>query len=179
MLYICKYRSPLGDMTLASNGEALTGTWFDGQKYFASTLTGVYEETDLPVFRQARAWLDCYFSGQNPGECPAVYLDGSSFRMSVWNILKEIPYGTVITYGDIARKIAFRTGKARIAAQAVGGAVGYNPVSIFIPCHRVVGSDGSLTGYAGGLSVKGKLLLLEGMDNDGRLLSSFKRERVL
>ena len=167
MQYVCKYISPLGTMTLAANGDALTGAWFDGQKYFASTLTSACEEAGLPVFRQAKAWLERYFSGQNPGETPAVHLEGSPFRMTVWNILREIPYGRVITYGDIARRIAFQTGKARMSAQAVGGAVGHNPVSIFIPCHRVVGSNGSLTGYAGGLSVKGELLRLEGVANNG------------
>lgn len=176
MQYVCKYSSPLGDMTMAGNGHALTGVWFDGQKYFPPIPAGIREAPDCPVFRQARAWLDRYFDGENPGEMPALYVEGTPFRMMVWNILREIPYGTVLTYGDIARQIARREGKAHMSAQAVGGAVGHNPVSIFIPCHRVVGNDGSLTGYAGGLSVKGKLLSLEGVANDGRRITPFRKE---
>lgn len=164
MQYIYPYHSPFGRMTLASDGEVLTGAWFDGQKYFASTLSQTYKERELPLFRQCKAWLDTYFNGEKPEVLPVIRPEGSPFRLAVWDILKQIPYGQVITYGEIAKKITRQTGKARMSAQAVGGAVGHNPVSLFIPCHRVVGSNGSLTGYAGGILIKEKLLLLEGAD---------------
>lgn len=161
--YACYYRSPLGDMTLASDGDALTGAWFDGQKYFGSTLHGSPVTADLPVFRLSRAWLDHYFSGELPDDLPPLRPEGSAFRLAVWDLLNTIPYGTTRTYGDLARELARRTGR-NVSAQAVGGAVGHNPLSLFIPCHRVVGSDGSLTGYAGGVRLKERLLRLEGAD---------------
>lgn len=163
MQYTCHYPSPLGNITLASNGDALVGVWFEKQKYFASTLREVNQEKELPIFNQAKKWLDCYFSGKNPGDIPAVHLEGSPFRLSVWKILQKIPYGEVVTYGDIARQIALLQGLPHMSAQAVGGAVGHNPISILIPCHRVVGSNGSLTGYAGGIFIKEELLRLEGV----------------
>lgn len=159
--YIAKYLSPLGEMTLASNGKALTGLWFDGQKYFGSTLPETYMEKDLPVFRQTVEWLERYFNGEKPGVLPDIRLNDTPFRLEVWKILLEIPYGQVTTYKEIARRLAARHGTAHLAAQAVGGAVGHNPVSILIPCHRVTGSNGDLTGYAGGLWRKEKLLELE------------------
>lgn len=162
MQYIYKYSSPLGGMTLASDGDAITGAWFDGQKYYGTTLAGEPCVADLPVFGEAAAWLDRYFRGDRPGAMPAVRLEGSAFRMAVWDILRQIPYGQVVTYGQIAEAMARRRGVARMSAQAVGGAVGHNPVSIFVPCHRVVGSDGSLTGYAGGMDRKVRLLEIEG-----------------
>jgi methylated-DNA-[protein]-cysteine S-methyltransferase len=164
MQYTHKYHSPLGDITMASNGEALTGLWFDRQKYFGDTLSAEYEERDLSIFEQARQWLDIYFGGENPDFTPPLSLDATSFRLSVWKILKPIPYGQVMTYGDIANIMAKKMGLKKMSAQAVGGAVGHNPISIIIPCHRVVGSNGSLTGYGGGIDKKVKLLTLEKID---------------
>lgn len=161
MQYISKYESPLGEIVLASDGNALTGCWFTGQKYFARTLSNDYEESDLPIFRQVAEWLDCYFSGCNPNFTPPLYLNGTAFQVSVWRILQQIPYGKVVTYSDIAKEIAHERGRAKMSAQAVGGAVGNNPISIIVPCHRVIGSDGSLTGYAGGVDRKAKLLNIE------------------
>ncbi len=164
MQYITHYSSPIGDITIASNGTALTGLWFDGQKYFAATLGADYKEENLPVFAEAKRWLDMYFSGREPDFTPPLKLNGSPFRMAVWQILLSIPYGQTITYGAIAKQLAAQTGQANMSAQAVGGAVGHNPISIIVPCHRVVGTNGSLTGYAGGINKKVKLLELEGID---------------
>lgn len=162
MPYIYKYASPLGGITLASNGDCLTGLWFDGQKYFASTLPDEPEEKTVPVLEQTKAWLDCYFAGKNPGFMPPLAPYGTPFRLKVWKILQQIPYGQTTTYKAIAEEIARREGIKGMSAQAVGGAVGHNPVSILIPCHRVVGCNGSLTGYAGGMAKKAALLSLEG-----------------
>lgn len=164
MIYICKYESPIGSLTAASNGAALTGLWFDGQKYFGSTLTEEYEERDLPVFAKTKDWLDLYFYGENPDFMPPLAVNGSDFRRAVWNILRQIPYGQTMTYGEIAKKMAAQMGAAQMSAQAVGSAVGRNPISILIPCHRVVGSNGSLTGYAAGIEKKAALLALEKVD---------------
>ena len=161
MIYITKYLSPLGGMTMASDGTHLTGLWFDGQKYFPARLAG--EEKGLPLFGQVRTWLDAYFRGENPPVRFGVRAEGSPFRRAVWELLRAIPYGTTMTYGQLARALEERTGR-RCAAQAVGGAVGHNPVSVVIPCHRVVGTDGSLMGYAGGTGKKYALLQLEGAD---------------
>lgn len=155
--------TPLGGMTLASDGEALTGLWFDGQKYFGSTLFPEFEKRDLPVFEDTLRWLDIYFSGKEPGFTPRLCLRGSAFRIAVWEILLSIPYGQTMTYGEIAERLARQSGLPRMSAQAVGGAVGHNPISIIVPCHRVVGADGRLTGYAGGLERKARLLELEGV----------------
>ena len=156
------YASPLGGITLASDGEALTGLWFDGQKYFADTLQEEYKEKPLPVFQEADRWLDIYFSGNVPDFTPKLRLrTTSSFRKAVWDILLTIPYGKTMTYGEIAAIIAKQKGIARMSAQAVGGVVGHNPIALIIPCHRVVGKDGSLTGYAGGIDKKAQLLKLE------------------
>lgn len=169
MYYKTTCLSPVGKLTLASDGEFLTGLWLEGQKYFAATAGGeMPENTALPVFNRAKKWLDRYFDGKRPAIsllplAPA----GNAFRQEVWKILCEIPYGQVTTYGQIAREIARRQGRAHMSAQAVGGAVGHNPISIIIPCHRVVGADGSLTGYAGGLDVKRKLLLHESVNIAG------------
>ena len=152
--------SPLGGITLASDGEALTGLWFAGQKYEGSTLTPDHAEKDLPVFAQTRRWLDVYFTGKDPGFTPPLRLRGTDFRKTVWEFLLTIPYGQTVTYGEIAARIAQKTGSA-VSARAVGGAVGHNPVSLIVPCHRVVGADGSLTGYAGGVDRKKALLALE------------------
>lgn len=164
MYYICKYVSPLGGITLASDGENLTGLWFDGQKHFADNLSEQYEEQDLPIFAQTKQWLDIYFSGKEPDFTPLLSLTGiSPFRKRVWEIMLTIPYGRTSTYGEIAKQITAETGK-RISAQAVGGAVGHNSISLIIPCHRVVGASGSLTGYAGGVNKKIALLKMEGAD---------------
>ncbi len=164
MQYITHYQSPLGGITISSDGSTLTGLWFDGQKYFASTLGADYEEKDLPIFTETKRWLDIYFSGREPDFTPPLSLNGSPFRIAVWQILQNIPYGQTITYGDIARQLAAQQGKTKMSAQAVGGAVGHNPISIIVPCHRVVGAGGSLTGYAGGIDKKVQLLELEGID---------------
>ena len=163
MQYIYKYISPLGGITAASNGTALTGLWFDGQKYFAGNLSAEHEERDLPVFQKTKLWLELYFSKKVPDFTPPLSTAASPFRLRVWESLRSIPYGQTSTYGDIARQLAEETGK-RVSAQAVGGAVGHNFISIIIPCHRVVGSGGSLTGYAGGLDKKIELLRLEGVN---------------
>ena len=166
MFYSSRHNSPLGLITLASDGEHIVGLWIDGQKYFAATMKGtVAEKDDLPVFAQTRQWLNDYFAGEKPviSELPLAP-GGSEFRKAVWDILCEIPYGGVTTYGEIARKMASRAKRKSMSGQAVGGAVGHNPISIIIPCHRVVGANGSLTGYAGGIDKKIKLLQLEGVD---------------
>ncbi len=164
MDYTHHYDSPLGGITLAGNGENLTGLWFDGQKHFADVPETRYVEKELPVFEQADRWLDVYFSGREPDFTPPLRMKATAFRKAVWEILLTIPYGQTMTYGEIAERIAGKTGLARMSARAVGGAVGHNAISLIIPCHRVVGSDGSLTGYAGGIQRKVKLLQLEKVD---------------
>lgn len=171
MYYATTYPSPVGVLTLACDGSGsnLVGLWKEGQKYHGGTiLEAMIENDDMPVFDAAKKWLDRYFAGEKPdiSELPLTPI-GSGFRQMVWRILCEIPYGEMITYGDIAKKIAAKTGKDSMSSQAVGGAVGHNPISIIIPCHRVVGSNGSLTGYAGGVATKVKLLELEGADLSG------------
>lgn len=166
MVYSTHDASPLGAVTLASDGESIIGLWLEGQKYFAATVTEkMTEKEDLPVFSAAKSWLDRYFSGEKPAlsELPLAP-GGGEFRRAVWDILCEIPYGEVATYGEIARELAARMKKESMSSQAVGGAVGHNPISIVIPCHRVVGADGSLTGYAGGIGKKLWLLEHEGVD---------------
>lgn len=161
MTYIDRYHSPLGDITLASNGEALTGLWFEGQKYFGDTLSSKQEEKELPVFEESKRWLDIYFQGKAPDFTPPLLLETTPFRRAVGEIMLSIPYGQTMTYGEIAERIATQRGISKMSAQAVGGAVGHNSISIIIPCHRVVGTNGSLTGYAGGMDKKIKLLRLE------------------
>lgn len=166
MFFSTRYPSPIGMLTLACDGAHLTGLWMEGQKYFGGAIPEpMTERDDLPVFRAAKNWLDRYFAGQKPeiSELP-LHPIGGEFRQEVWKILCEIPYGEVVTYGDIAKKMAAQMGKKTMSGQAVGGAVGHNPISIIIPCHRVVGASGSLTGYAGGVDKKVKLLALEGVD---------------
>lgn len=170
MFYSAYYHSPVGKLLLVSDGEHLTGLWIENQKYYADTVPKeLLTKEDLPVLVQTRAWLERYFRGEKPAvsELPLMPR-GSAFRQAVWKILCEIPYGDVFTYGQIARMIARQSGRKTMSAQAVGGAVGHNPISIIIPCHRVIGSNGNLTGYAGGLDVKLRLLKLEGVDT-GRL----------
>ena len=159
--YINYYLSPLGQILLSSDGENLNGLWFENEKYYPYNISKGSEKKDLPIFEQTKKWLDIYFAGNNPNFTPSLNLRGTEFQMSVWNILNQIPYGEVTTYGEIAREIAKQKGIVRMSAQAVGGAVGRNPISIIVPCHRVVGSNGALTGYAGGLKRKSALLSLE------------------
>ena len=166
MDYVQHYTSPLGGITLSSDGEALTGLWFDGQKHFGSVLGPECLEADLPVFGQARRWLDVYFSGWEPDFTPPLRLIGTPFQKAVWEVLRTIPYGRTATYGEIAARVGAgsATGagpSCRALARAVGSAVGRNPVSLIVPCHRVMGAGGRLTGYAAGLPTKSFLLHLE------------------
>lgn len=161
MQYINHYHSPLGEILLASDGVCLTGLWFENQKYYADKLDNKHEEKDLPIFKQTKHWLDLYFSGKEPDFTPQIHMIGTLFQVSVWQILMKIPYGKTITYSDIANEIATQKNISKMSAQAVGGAVGHNKISIIIPCHRVVGTNGSLIGYAGGIDKKIKLLTLE------------------
>lgn len=160
MTYIHHYNSPLGKITMASNGLALTGLWFDGQKYFAETINDEIEEKSLLIFDKTAKWLDIYFGGKEPDFTPEIIITGTPFRKAVGEIILNVPYGKTMTYGEIASKIATQKGIERMSAQAVGGAVGHNSISIIIPCHRIVGTNGSLTGYAGGI----ELLKLEKVD---------------
>ena len=165
-MYYSTYPTPLGLITLACCDDNLTGLWLEGQKYFGNTMPETPTQKDnVPVFAATKKWLNKYFAGKKPAieELPLAPI-GGEFRQEVWDILCKIPYGKVITYGDIARKIAANRHKKSMSSQAVGGAVGHNPISIIIPCHRVIGSNGSLTGYAGGIDAKKKLLELEGVD---------------
>ena len=161
MKYVYNYNSPLGSILIASNGEALTGLWFDEQKHFPHNLISESTKAELPIFTHTINWLDTYFSGKVPDFTPPIILNTTPFRKAVYDILLTIPYGQTMTYGEIANILAEQKGIERMSAQAVGGAVGHNPISIIIPCHRVVGTDGSLTGYAGGLDRKIELLKLE------------------
>ncbi|MBQ6232427.1 MAG: methylated-DNA--[Clostridia bacterium] len=161
MDYTHHYSSPLGAITMASDGDALIGLWFDGQKYFADTLSSDFREEPLNAFDETVRWLDLYFSGKAPDFLPALNPRGTAFRRTVWDILLTISYGQTMTYGEVAALAAKRLGRPRMSAQAAGSAVGHNPISLIIPCHRVIGSDGSLTGYAGGLERKARLLGLE------------------
>ena len=162
MQYISHYQSPLGDILLAADSAGLTGLWFEGQKYFALYLDKEHEEKELPVFEEAKRWLDIYFSGKNPDFQVPLHFTGTDFQNEVWEILYAIPYGQTTTYGEIAAQLAKKRGLPRMSAQAVGGAVGHKEISIIVPCHRVVGASGSLTGYAGGIEKKIELLRLEG-----------------
>ncbi len=168
--YRCEYESPLGTIALGSNGTALTGLWFVGQKYFAQGLPDDAKRVrtdELPVFSQTKRWLDTYFSGEEPDFTPPLEVEGTPFRREVCQALLEIPYGQTATYGDIAQKLSEKRDGTRTSARAVGGAVGHNPISLIIPCHRVVGASGSLTGYAGGIDRKLKLLTMEGANLNG------------
>ena len=163
MLYAKTIPSPVGPLYLASDGAAITGLWLENQKYFAATLSEIpVEWPALPAFKAAEAWLDAYFSLSPLPALPPLAPHGSPFRQVVWKLLLEIPCGQTITYGELARLL--RESGIPAAPQAVGGAVGHNPISILIPCHRVVGANGSLTGYAGGIEKKRFLLALEGID---------------
>lgn len=166
MEYIWHGNTPLGRVLLSSDGENLTGLWFEDQKYFGATLEPGAVEKLLPIFEQTQQWLDLYFKGKCPDFMPPMAPKGSDFRKLVWELLCEIPYGQVTTYGEIAKMVARRQNLETMSAQAVGGAVAHNPISVLIPCHRVVGTNGSLTGYAGGLEKKLKLMALEKIDSE-------------
>lgn len=165
MQYTTKYKSPLGKILLAADEIGITGIWFENQKYFAWKLDSNHEEKEIPVLKEAERWLEIYFSGKEPDFIPPLHIMGTEFQKEVWKILLEIPYGKTTTYGKIAEQIAKTRGIKRMSAQAVGGAVGHNEISIIIPCHRVVGTNGSLTGYAGGIDKKIQLLKLEKADS--------------
>lgn len=164
MQYISHYQSPLGGILLAADEIGLTGLWFEGQKYFALYLDKEHEEKEVPVFETAKRWLDIYFAGNEPDFQVPLHFTGTEFQNEVWEILCSIPYGKTMTYGEIAKKIAEKRGLERMSAQAVGGAVSHNEISVIVPCHRVVGTNGSLTGYAGGIEKKVALLKLEKAD---------------
>ncbi len=155
------YKSPLGGILVAADDTGLTGLWFDGAKYFADRLDPEHEEKATPILQQALEWLNIYFSGREPHFYPPLHITGTPFQLSVWKTLQKIPYGKTLSYGKIAAEIARQKGLPRMSPQAVGGAVGHNGISIIIPCHRVIGTNGSLTGYAGGIDKKEKLLALE------------------
>lgn len=159
------YESPLGGITLASDGNALVGLWFDGQKHFAATLGEHHEPRTLPIFLDTAKWLDIYFGGKAPGFTPPLAMRCTEFRQAVWEVMLGIPFGSTMTYGEIASVLARQRGLERLSAQAVGGAVARNAISLIIPCHRVVGANGGLTGYAGGVERKRKLLELEQVDS--------------
>ena len=164
MVYTCTYKSPLGNMLLAADEIGLTGLWFEGQKYFAKNLSEETEEKETEIIKEAEKWLDIYFSGREPDFMPKIKFTGTDFQNEVWKILCDIPYGKTVTYGFIAEQMAKKRKKKSMSAQAVGGAVGHNEISIIVPCHRVLGTNGSLTGYAGGIDKKIKLLELEKVD---------------
>lgn len=161
MEYIYRYHSPLGSITMTSDGELLTGLWFDGQNGRRSVSFPEREQTLLPVFDDALKWLDTYFEGKEPCFTPAMSLAATPFSETVWKTILSIPYGHTMTYGEIADRVAFYFGIPRMSARAVGGAAGRNPILIIVPCHRVVGSGGRLTGYSGGTEIKKKLLEIE------------------
>lgn len=166
MYYYDVYDSPVGKLTIASNEQSIVGLWLDGQKYYMDVLEGEEcQKKETEAIKLAKNWLDRYFGEERPqiDELP-IELIGSDFRKQVWQILSEIPYGEVVTYGDIAKRMAEQRGIEKMSARAVGGAVGRNPISVIIPCHRVVGADGSLTGYSGGVSIKARLLAFENAD---------------
>lgn len=164
MFYVQHYASPLGDILLASDETALIGLWIEDGRFFAETLPAKCLQRETHVLAETKRWLDVYFSGEEPGFTPPLNPAGSEFRQAVWRLLLDIPYGQTTTYGAIADSLVKQRGVAKMSAQAVGGAVGHNEISIIIPCHRVVGTNGNLTGYGSGLSNKIKLLQLEGVD---------------
>ena len=177
MIYGTDYISPLGSVLLVSNGQALTGLYTQFWHGRADKDISYADGSDLPSIKEARRWLDIYFAGCKPDFLPPLAPAGSAFRQEVWDILLTIPYGEVLTYGEIAKRIAAKHGKKQMSAQAVGGAVGANPIGIIIPCHRVIGANGNLTGYAGGLVSKVNLLKLEGIDTDKLIMK--KKSRFL
>ncbi len=157
-LFTNNCKTPIGDIVMASDGIALVGLWFVGQKYFGSTIAGKSERRNLPVFDDTMLWLDIYFSGNNPDFTPQIRTTGTVFQENVWNIIKNIPYSSTMTYGDISKSLGF---VSSLSARAVGNAVGRNPISLIIPCHRVLGTNNKITGYAGGEDKKRYLLQIE------------------
>ena len=165
-MYYCTYESKIGLLYLISDGKSLIGCCLEGQKYFPNNIDNYYLNEELSILVKSKEWLERYFNGENPSidEIPLNYT-GTEFRKTVWEVLKEISYGELVTYKHIAEIIAKGKGLKTMSAQAVGGAVGHNPLLIFIPCHRVIGTDGRLTGYAAGLENKKFLLNLESDNN--------------
>ncbi|WP_455223996.1 methylated-DNA--[protein]-cysteine S-methyltransferase [Granulicatella sp.] len=160
-MFESRLHSPLGEVRLRSDGKSLTGLWFVGQVNDAKDIDDIEIKNDLPIFLQAESWLERYFSGKQTLITIPLQPKGTIFQERVWQILQEIPYGETMTYGEIAQRIAKEKGVETFSAQAVGQAVGKNPISILIPCHRVLGKNGALTGYAGGVHRKEQLLQLE------------------
>lgn len=165
MQYTSSYKSPLGDITISADEKGLTGLWFVGAKYYALNLDKENEEKEIPILKDTKKWLDIYFSAKEPDFKIPLHFIGTNFQKEVWEILYSIPYSKTMTYGEIADILAKRRGLKRMSAQAVGGAVGKNKISIIVPCHRVIGSNGDLTGYAGGIDKKIELLKLEKGEN--------------
>ena len=163
-MHVMRYKSPFGTLVLTADDEGLTGLWFEGSKHIPKTVREAEQNSTSPFFLEATKWLDIYFSGKVPDFTPTLHATGSPFRQRVWDVLMKIPYGETITYGDIAALIAKERGVSRMSAQAVGGAVGHNPISIIVPCHRVIGAHGNLTGYGNGVEKKVMLLKLEHVD---------------
>lgn len=174
--YIFKYGSPIGVLTILSDGNNITGLGIKNVPYSKDAKTIEVDAQDIPVFIEIREWMDAYFCGRKPDCMPLIKTEGTGFQQAVWQLLLQIPYGKVVTYGEIAAQIARQSGKKRMSAQAVGGAVGKNPVSILVPCHRVVGAGGNLTGYGSGLDIKVYLLELEGLDMTGFHMPSKKTD---
>lgn len=163
-LSICFYNSPLGRMFLTCDSDGITSVGFENQRFSYSDTSFEYEESDTPFLKEGRRWLDIYFAGKEAEFTPPLHLIGTEFQKEVWQILLKIPYGSVMTYGEIAKEIAEKRGLDKMSSRAVGGAVGHNPISIIVPCHRVIGSGGNITGYGGGIERKIRLLSLEGYD---------------
>ena len=162
MIYTCKIETPLGAITASAENNSLTGLWFIGQKYYPSGTESWINKSDYPVFKELKLWIKNYFEGKNLSVCNIkLEPQGTVFQKEVWKILLKIPYGATTTYGEIAKQLARKKGLSSMSAQAIGGAVGHNPISILIPCHRVIGAAGNLTGYAGGIEKKEALLRLE------------------
>jgi len=177
MYYFTTYHSPIGEIYIVSDETHLVGAWLEGQKYFQGNLKEQPQmKENLPVLEKAKQWFADYFAGKRPDSASLpLKPQGSEFRQTVWKILCEIPYGETTTYGSIAGKVVERMGREKMSAQAIGGAVGHNPLSIIIPCHRVVGTDGSLTGYAGGIDLKMKLLHHEGVPMENKRKEGFPK----
>lgn len=162
MHYTSKYQSPVGEILLAADDIGVVGVWFQDEKYYAYCLDKENEPRETPVIQELKRWLDVYFSGEKPDFEPPIHMIGTPFQIEVWEILRRIPYGTTTTYNEIAKQIAKNRGIARMSAQAVGTAVGKNSINLIVPCHRVVGTNNSLAGYAGGIDKKITFLKLEG-----------------
>ncbi len=164
MKYMSRYESPLGEVTLVADDKSLVGLWFIGQKNYMFNIDSDVKSEDNSILIEAKEWLDAYFEGKNPDKVLPLHFKGTDFQKEVWKILYTIPYGKTMTYGEIAKMIAKKRGIKRMSSQAIGGAISHNPIAIIVPCHRVIGSDGRLTGYAGGIGIKKRLLELEGIN---------------